>query len=691
MDGPSGIEFRSIAPNSMNDPFLNISSSDIDIGRESIPILDLSSSFGRESLGILKFGCDINSDIPRKNFNFSDITEASSNIFDQAFIISSSTTSDFKNLSPYSVKSSNFSFNVKDFDQPSVIRSDHSLGTYHLGSDNKLNNGFLYTSGLSGYQLSQYRSRFNSVPVYTSRKYDIDTEELIQQLMKRVSEGCQKMNTSILKEVSAEENGFNDSVFIEARHLTCTFSENGSKDGFILDETDPPELINGELEENKCDSKDIFKKIDTLLPADGYKKLNDKLDNRSSEFVSQNASPKYQAENCDSNAVEIKGYEQINKTDSCQQTNVSGKATTSNAEKSKKILKRLSQILAKDDLNEVDTEQGHTLLNTLSNMLGDKSRERSKSYSENSVSSCNGYREVNNDSGKCLNNSSQANLSGKAANDSTKRQSNSFSFSTKALKSKVISSLSFGRSSSFDSSKNKSSVIGNGSESSVEVKNFSVENATVNLKMKKISSAPRTRGPMKATVPVENFTKSRLKETPPRIQQKVPRMSSKISTPIREVQLRPVAQSTPDNKIADHSSSSAGQNNLRSLSSPNLQDKSSNYSNSVTSLSSYKDSSVSKDRSSIQQSFLPRRNSMSEGRRSSISSDFKRSNSMRESNLMKTMTKIRHNLSENPTKGVLRDCSNVSSKDGLSMSSKLNDTPRRLMRGVGGKENLSAA
>lgn len=74
------------------------------------------------------------------------------------------------------------------------------------------------------------------------------------------------------------------------------------------------------------------------------------------------------------------------------------------------------------------------------------------------------------------------------------------------MKSKLTSGVN--RTPSFDGSKIRNSV--SSAESSVEVRNYSADKPAFNLKLNKNTTTVR-RGPMKATVPVENFTKPQVK------------------------------------------------------------------------------------------------------------------------------------------------------------------------------------
>lgn len=188
MDNFTTMDFN-FGPNSLNDPFANIPMTDIDIGRESIPLIDINTSFGRESLGILKLGCDI------ENHLNNVITP---NDLNRAFILSSH--SDLKSASL--LKSNNFSFNLKGHDQLSPINISELPSSIHFtNSTNILNDGFLHTTALNEKLLQQYRSRFSSLPAPDS-KTEIENNGI--ELRKRVSEGC-PTNHSILEE---EGNGF---------------------------------------------------------------------------------------------------------------------------------------------------------------------------------------------------------------------------------------------------------------------------------------------------------------------------------------------------------------------------------------------------------------------------------------------------------------------------------------------------
>ncbi|XP_045460136.1 rho GTPase-activating protein gacF-like isoform X2 [Harmonia axyridis] len=688
MNNFEAMEFKSIAPNSLCDPFLNISMNDIDIGRESIPLLELSNSFGRESLGILKLGCDINNRLNNLPlYKNPPNNDASPNVLDRGFFLSSH--SDLKSAS--TINSSNFSFNLRAPDQLSLINiSDFPSSIQYSNSTNLLNDGFLCTTALSEKLLQEYRSRFNSLPIITDDKNEV----LAKRTVERASEGCQ-INANILED---EGNKFNDSVFIEAHYLAAKFKEEGSKDGFVLDETDPPELINGDLESSnnskeekeKCDSEEIFKKIDKLLPANELHKLNKKLENHSSEHLKlqdrNTASPLPVKEKPVETEPQISlcnpisssnGYidEANGKSDEIDNMKDTGSEKI-HVEETDRILQALSLILTKNDRSKKDTEEGQCLLNTLQDMLSNNSKEKSKSIINESSKSTNCTNNIHSTSTKSQ---SSSNLNHSTTGNSLKKKhSNSFSYPNKALKTKLNSGVV--RSPSFDGSKTKNSV--SSAESSVEVRNYSGENRAINLKLKKINSTTMRRGPMKATVPMENITKPQIKGTPTKTQQILPKLKSRISTPIRDLQIKPMAQSTPDNKT-NNNSLPMEITNVRSLSSSNIQEKST-YTSPVTSVSSFKDSFQSKERQSSQ---LPRRNSVSEGRKSSTSSDVKRSLSMKESSIMKAMSKIRQNISM--SKGPLRDCSNLSSRESLSSSGKIVTTPKRVTRGFG-KENTSA-
>ncbi|XP_044745010.1 uncharacterized protein LOC123306886 isoform X2 [Coccinella septempunctata] len=676
MDNFETMDFDNMAQNLHGDPFANIPMNDIDIGRESIPLLELSTSFGRESLGILKIDCDINNHLNNATqFNNTDI---SPNVLDQAFLLSSH--SDLKSAS--TIKSSNFSFNLNGHDQISPINiSDFPNSFRFTGSTNILNDGFLYTTALSEKFLQQYRSRFNSLPLFTLNN-EVD-KVTAKQLMNRASEGCMT-NCSILEE---EGNGFNDSVFIEARHLATKFNDEGSKDGFILDDTDPPELINGDLESSnnskdekiKYDSDEVFKRIDKLLPVDGLQQLNKKLDNLTSDHTKQQndlvkqveenlctKQPELQLSNPNDNAkTEMNG--KSDEVDHDKDTTPTG-CVQINTEESDKILRALSLILAKSDRSEKETEEGQCLLNTLADMLSNSSKEKCKSVIGDSIKSIDEITKIQNVSTKSQDGSNSSSFA-TGNRLRSKKHSNSFSMPNKVLKTKLTASVV--RSPSFDGSKTRNSV--SSAESSVEVRNYSAENPSVNLKLKKVSSTTTRRGPMKATVPLENITKPQIKGTPTKAQQIMPKLKSRISTPIRDIQLKPMAQSTPDHKVNNSSTSSMELTNIRSLSSSNMQEKS-NHSSPTTSVSSYRDSFLSKDRPHISQ--LPRRNSVSECRKTSTP-DVKRTSSMKETSLMKAMNKIRQNMSV--SKGPLRDCSNVSSRESFSTSGKIITTPKRVV------------
>ncbi|KAK9875381.1 hypothetical protein WA026_007776 [Henosepilachna vigintioctopunctata] len=655
----------------LSDHFFNRQIDDVDIGRESIPVLELSTSFGRESLGILKLGCDI--DRSDYNISLNNITDFSPNVLNQAFLLPSHKASEFKSASTFSVISSNFSFNLKDLDQFSAIsKLDYPYTPKPTDSVNELNNAFLYSTEVDSPSVYSCHS-FRSLPAYSDREHAFYKEKLTQQAIKRVTEECEKVNVSISKNNSNEaENAYNDSVFLEAQYLSTKFSE-GSSEDCILDETDPPALVSGDLEESECDHKsdkdEVFKKVDKLFPVDAYDNINAKLKNRSSEVSKNIQSPSVITnENINENLVN----EDVR--DSPDEKKTTSEKNSSDVEKSKEILNTLSHILSKNNRSEKEIEQGQHLLHTLSDMLSNTntSKERSKSLTNISEKSSYGAGDMYGNSTNPAHISLQSSNSSKQNSGSMllRRHSNSFSHPTK-----TVGITSFENKSSCD--KSCKSIMSNVSEPSIEIKNIPLKNPTSNMRIKKMSSAPSKRGPMKATLPIDNLIKLKQKGTP----QKLPKLNPKSSTPIRDVKIMPVAQSTPDNKIINFSSSSIEQTSVKSFGSSNLQEKSVATSVSGSSLS-YKDSSLSKDLS-LKRLQLPRRNSISESRRSSIPSLVRRSNSMKETTLMKTMSKIRMNITGS---SALRDSSNIPAKDEESkISGKLNSS-RKMIKPIG-KEN----
>lgn len=150
----------------------------------------------------------------------------------------------------------------------------------------------------------------------------------------------------------------------------------GSKDGFILDDTDPPELINGDLENSnsakeeidKFDKEGVFKQIDKLLPVNGLKELNSKLDNRSSDIeLKMSGKPS-------NNSKTVTDNESVG-VDHAKDTTDS--SCTKSIGESDKILQALSMILAKNDRSEKEMKEGQCLLNTLSEMLSNNSKGKS--------------------------------------------------------------------------------------------------------------------------------------------------------------------------------------------------------------------------------------------------------------------------------------------------------------------------
>ncbi|XP_017778731.1 PREDICTED: rho GTPase-activating protein gacF-like isoform X2 [Nicrophorus vespilloides] len=503
------------------------------IGRESLQVLDIT---GRESLGILHMNSP---SIRLTEPDFLQHLPLSGDTLNTA-ILHPLSFLDRKNSNVSSVSSNAFSlYNSSNFNEsvaPSTIYSANSLKGL---SSSDFNNAFISNQfsqdDLLLSELNQRideRMRLYSLPVAANVP---ETETDLDAIKRRCISAEVKSNRT--SSVEEDDDEFNDSVFIEAHHIACKIAdgsilEASYEEGNILDCTPQPFLANDESDMEiekvvKCDKESMFKEIDRIIPPqipevneeEEVLVVEEQQQDKNEEVVDEEESRN------SSNVATLLEYKQ----NLLDLLNGEGKIDVSNiSNRSRSVCSSISS-----------EDSGHS-------SIEDKQHNRPISDVEQEK------EELERDAELPLD------LSRTAASVSLTEkllQGDGVDKGSRLCQSFGMPLISNNLNSQVTEMKNI--IIGMETKCNVSSdSNASSITSSNKLKPKKIEETKK--GPMKAMLPVNAITKkkdllkdskiakSQLTNTPLRKQSIGTSISKRISTPLINTKLKPMAQSTPD-------------------------------------------------------------------------------------------------------------------------------------------------
>ncbi|KAF2905446.1 hypothetical protein ILUMI_00730 [Ignelater luminosus] len=599
---------KQLPPECIEDFFnINIQNS----GKESLAILkDLDISLGKESLGILKLEA-LNASFNADNSNVPNIwlsttedqsVNYSNNPLNTAFLYS------VNNRKP-SVLSNNScctnpSFNSASLEasEPSNILSCSGSKTFDVfsKSEDLLNEAFL-TAAMSkltvndnGLNVEGLVNKRTCSVVEKGNKLDIPKESGLTRGCWSVPEFDVKHESSLEKqsdhedvEEESDDELFNNSVFIEANFLASKIADGSILDEDfsvedLLDSTDPPDFkILDEFEDDnveiKTDIQTVFKVIDKMLPPQKVPSLKPESNETDSLLDNNKENVDRSQKDCNNSN---RGYESkdsykslaYSKNESYSQKSTTSQGNSSNgslkSRNANELLQNLSVIINNDGRDLKQKLEGQQLLCDLASILcsdsskvsstklehsedsGHSSIEQEEHQNEQELPICYQVLDLTTTASKSNDNEQALDLSMKSKDiqNCNKRSSQSFSFpssrqSSAKLPANIKTGPSIKSSTSLDSKRD-----------------HSTNNEFNKLKPKRVEQKTNgtRKGPLKAVIPLGNMAKCKslanktqsMDSTPPKIQKSSTLFKTKkTSTPIAEPPIKPMAQSTPDNKF----------------------------------------------------------------------------------------------------------------------------------------------
>ncbi|XP_017778730.1 PREDICTED: uncharacterized protein LOC108564250 isoform X1 [Nicrophorus vespilloides] len=548
------------------------------IGRESLQVLDIT---GRESLGILHMNSP---SIRLTEPDFLQHLPLSGDTLNTA-ILHPLSFLDRKNSNVSSVSSNAFSlYNSSNFNEsvaPSTIYSANSLKGL---SSSDFNNAFISNQfsqdDLLLSELNQRideRMRLYSLPVAANVP---ETETDLDAIKRRCISAEVKSNRT--SSVEEDDDEFNDSVFIEAHHIACKIAdgsilEASYEEGNILDCTPQPFLANDESDMEiekvvKCDKESMFKEIDRIIPPqipevneeEEVLVVEEQQQDKNEEVVDEEESRN------SSNVATLLEYKQnlldlLNGEGKIDVSNISNRS--SKFREAGEIILTLSTLLNGSDINYERKIAGHSLLLNLADLMCSSTGSVCSSISsEDSGHSSIEDKQHNRPISDVEQEKEELERDAELPLDLS-RTAASVSLTEKLLQGDGVDKgsrlcQSFGMpliSNNLNSQVTEMKNIIIGMETKCNVSsdsNASSITSSNKLKPKKIEETKK--GPMKAMLPVNAITKkkdllkdskiakSQLTNTPLRKQSIGTSISKRISTPLINTKLKPMAQSTPD-------------------------------------------------------------------------------------------------------------------------------------------------
>ncbi|GJQ75866.1 hypothetical protein Trydic_g17930 [Trypoxylus dichotomus] len=700
---------------------------------------DIDNDYGRESLGILHV--DLNSikfddanwlNVPEIRLDNENLLQLSgenlSSDLNRAFLYShrSNTLSTGSSVppSPLSLPES-----LEFWELSKILSASSLINSGNVGSFSTLNKAFVATCNKSQLFLDMAKERRNSLELAGSKHWlarihslpdvldgkDVNNEKVKEMKLPnlflrnfRKSESLFKKSFTlpqVLIEHANEDNEFNDSVFIEAKHVASKIADNSilnlaEAELYSLDCTSEPELLNvtdTTEEENVVSTEKVFKTVDKMIPSTNNPfDANEKCSGTNLRSKSPDVNPDKTTDSTGSSISSLSRSECIQNlseifTGDNRKLSTSRLSQCSNNSKSKDaklILHNLSEILSTDNPSAQQKSEGQNLLFSLADMLcssdhGDSLNEREHSQDSGHSSIDHDLLPANKHEHVCcdvldlrINNSGTPAEDPKPLDLSTSKKSrlndNSDFGNVKATESHneafVRKSLKGISECGVNKTRNESAHSNDSKNGSSIKSNVSNLASFGKFKPKKIGSkVVPEKGPLKAMIPVGNMARpkgvknGRFSTTPTKNSQYTSGYKVKrTSTPKTDSKPQPVAQSTPDgnsnikkgiptpaqlrqSRYGTPVSPLARTNSMGSESAVemNAKNKSGSEPNLMSSYNSKNTSTLNNSNKLI----MFRRRSASDIKISKDPNKFKRSNTIdKDSEIAKTINRVRENI-----------------------------------------------
>ncbi|CAH0555402.1 unnamed protein product [Brassicogethes aeneus] len=617
LDSPNN--FRRESLGILHEDFANASFSDF--GRESMGFSKLKtireSLMGKESLGIINLNdLSFKNDFP--SINISDVGKGSLGIInfntidpDNDILLNTSNTSDFKSTV------FDKGFLMLPTDRMSVLSSVSSSNSINPLFDGRNLEGISKIYSVSS--MINLNNETNPLNVALS-----DTNEFMKNLSNNTAEEMRQRIQSLPTHLEDENMNSEEKDVFESPHKTPAkfySAQPNRKSNFIRRNS-----LNGVLD---FDDDDVFYKsihIESRHMAQTIADVSIYHNEPSHEIKLENelppvlvlASPENSPKKNDKQKIfetnetsvaipfeELKYPTKCrnNSTDS-NQSNLSRKSNNSNSSNAKELLQNLSDILTSQNRSHNQQNEGRKLLSSLADILTQS--PHNKSLEDSGHSSICDNQDLSDEGDKPL----------KIISNESKEKSPILPKKATPKKGKENSPALFSK--------------------HVLRKNSDV----VPLKPKplKMAAGPAKKGPLKAVIPITNMVKRKTFTTPNKSQLHPPTMMhKKTSTPIRESNLRPMAQSTPTEKMSV--------SRLPQLSPMHNRVASLNFSGKLGSGGSTPD--LSKSKSSTSRPTFSRQSSFTDSRKSSQVGKIRRCNSVgKEVGLMGALSQVRENIAK---------------------------------------------